>query len=592
MKCRAAIPALALCLLLSTASSALADPVSLTYFSELPEEVKDQIEDRLPDDVKPESALHARRQARRARTLIQSVLNSYGYYNPKIEMQIEVEEGEPRAGLNIDAGQQFTLRRMVLRYDGDAPRNVDQEDVEQSITLQPGMAAEAARVIDVERQVVQTLRAAGYPYAEVSERDVIGDKEAGTISVRYTVNSGPRVFIGKALYPDDIRTRPSYLDYINPIEPDTLYDPADVALYNSRLSETRLFDKSVAKLADEPSGVTEDGDEVRNLVVDLRETDRHTLTLGAGFDTVEGFGITAELLRRNLTRRGDMLESDLTLSEREIGLQVQWRRPNVIGYGRGLILSAGLVDENTDAFDQQRARVGAALEFIESERLQYGVGTDLRYIRQTGDTVRRDFQVASINGGIFIDESDSVLDPRRGWRAEARLKPTYSISPDGPDVPYIRAVGQARAYLPLDENRRFVAAGRLRLGTLIGARAINVPGDDRFFSGGGGSVRGYGFQAIGPFDADDTPLGGRSLSEVSLEGRARVTDKIGAVMFIDAGNVSDASYPRFDNFRAGVGVGVRYQTPAGPIRLDVATPLNPTDRDDAVHIYISIGQAF
>jgi translocation and assembly module TamA len=120
----------------------------------------------------------------------------------------------------------------------------------------------------------------------------------------------------------------------------------------------------------------------------------------------------------------------------------------------------------------------------------------------------------------------------------------------------------------------------------------DVPGDDRFYSGGGGSVRGYAFQAIGPFAANDTPLGGRSLAEASIEGRARLTDRIGAVAFIDAGNVSDEEYPTFDNLRAGIGVGVRYMTPAGPLRLDVATPLNPSDRDEAVQVYISIGQAF
>jgi translocation and assembly module TamA len=130
------------------------------------------------------------------------------------------------------------------------------------------------------------------------------------------------------------------------------------------------------------------------------------------------------------------------------------------------------------------------------------------------------------------------------------------------------------------------------LGTLVGASVDNVPGADRFFSGGGGAVRGYAFQAIGPFDANDVPLGGRSLAEASIEGRARVTDTIGVVAFLDAGSVSDTEYPTFDNLRVGAGLGVRYMTPAGPIRFDIATPLNPSDRDEAIQVYISIGQAF
>ena len=156
----------------------------------------------------------------------------------------------------------------------------------------------------------------------------------------------------------------------------------------------------------------------------------------------------------------------------------------------------------------------------------------------------------------------------------------------------MRSVIQGRAYLPLDAKARFVAAGRVRAGTLLGASAEQVPAESRFYAGGGGSVRGYGFQTIGPFDDSDIPLGGRSLLDASLEGRYRYNDTFGVVGFVDAGNVSDAQYPQFDNLRIGAGAGLRYMTPAGPLRFDAAIPLNPSDRDDKFQLYISIGQAF
>ncbi|MEM7728257.1 MAG: autotransporter assembly complex family protein [Pseudomonadota bacterium] len=580
-----------LCAALLWAAAAEAYPVRVIYEDDVSEEIRDHVSSRLPDEPDAESALHARRQARRAKSIVEGVLNAFGYYDPVVETAVVGEGDAARPELRVTPGAQFAVRRLVVRYDGEPPREADQEEARAAISLQPGMAAVAAEVIDQERQIGAALRELGYPYAETTEREVIGDREGKTISVRYTVSAGPRVRIGDTLYPDGIRTRDRYLDRINPLEEGELYDPSQLALYNSRLAETRLFDSSLAKLADEPVGLDEDGTEIRNVELLLDERKRNTVTLGAGFDTSEGFGVDAELLRRNLTGRGDLLIATGRAAQREFGLGVTWRRPNELGYGRGVSFFASVSDEDTDAFNQQTGGVGAGVEVIEGPEFQYSYGAEARYIRQSGESERRDFQTLALNGSVRMDRSDSLLDPRKGWRAEGRLKPTYAFSDEG-SVPYIRAVAQGSYYLPFGAEARFVAAGRLRLGTLVGATVRDVPGDDRFFSGGGGSVRGYAFQAIGPFDANDVPLGGRSLSEASLEGRYRINDRFGAVAFLDAGNVSDSEYPTFDNLRVGAGVGVRYMTPAGPIRLDVATPLNPSDRDEWIQVYISIGQAF
>lgn len=583
------------CVTLGTLISAMpakADPVRVIFENTVPDDIRAQIEKRLPDEADAESRLHARRKARRAAKVVAEIFNAYGYFDPTIETVIMGEGGGSRAELTISQGALFSIDRLVVRYENAPPRDVDQTAARDAISLESGEPAVAAKVLDQERQIASTLRGLGYPYAEVLGRDVIGDREAKTISVRYSVSSGPRVRFGRVVFPDGIRTRDSYLDRINPIEGGALFDPAELALYNSRLAETRLFDSSIAKLSDEPVEIDEDGTEVRDVELVLGERKRNTLTLGAGFDTNEGFGITGELLRRNLTRRGDLLVATARAAEREFGLDLEWRRPNEHGYGRGLTLFASATDENTDAFNQKTGTIGAGWEVIKGPDFSYSYGAEGRYIRQQGEVDRRDFQVLALNGTALLDKSDSKLDPRRGWRLEGQLKPTYAFSPDAPDGPYARAVASGRVYLPLSSEARYVAAARLRIGTLYGAEVQDVPADDRFYAGGGGSVRGYAFQAIGPFDATDTPLGGRSLLEASLEGRARITETIGGVLFLDAGNVSDEEYPTLDNLRVGLGAGIRYMTPAGPIRFDVATPLNPSDRDDAVQIYISIGQAF
>ena len=588
-----------------------AQTVKIEYDLPPPKNVRDAIKDTIPESSAPKTALAARRQAKRAKTIVQDVLNSYGYYVSDIQVAVAESEGGPAPKLQVETGPLFTLSRAELNYLSPPPNADDARKLENALPIKIGQPAIPGEIIDAERVLGVELRNLGYAFGEVEGRDVIGDKAAGTIGVRYNLSSGPRVEFGKVVYPDNIRTKASYLKRLDPTELGTLYNPAKLALYNSRLSETRLFDSSLARLSAEPASISPDGNAVYDIILELDERDRNTVALGASFGTNEGFGVNASLTRRNATRRGDLLIADLSLAEREIGLDLVWRRPNELGYGKGLIITGELKDENTDAFDQQLANIGAGYEVVKGPRLSYNFGVKGQYISETVEqnitsdidtdtdaaaTIvesTQDFQTLSTYAGLAVDRSDSLLDPRKGWRAEGRIVPTYAFSDSG-NQPYIRSVVQGRAYLPLDSKARFVAAGRLRAGTLIGASAADVPSETRFYAGGGGSVRGYAYQAIGPFDEldEDLPLGGRSLLDASLEGRWRFSDTIGFVGFVDAGNVSDAQYPRFDNLRVGAGVGVRYSTPAGPLRLDVAVPLNPSERDNDFQLYISIGQAF
>jgi translocation and assembly module TamA len=140
-----------------------------------------------------------------------------------------------------------------------------------------------------------------------------------------------------------------------------------------------------------------------------------------------------------------------------------------------------------------------------------------------------------------------------------------------------------------------VAAGRIRLGTILGAQRDDIAPSRRFYSGGGGSVRGYGYQRLGPVDIDGDPIGGRSLAEFSLEARVRLKafgGNFGIVPFIDGGTLSTGAAPKFSDWRIGVGLGARYYSSFGPIRIDVGTPLNGRKSDGAIAVVVGLGQAF
>ena len=562
----------------------------------LPEDVRGAIVEALPDEEAAGSVLEARRQAMRAVRIVRDGLNAHAYYAAEVEPRV-TDDDPPRPQVQVVPGPRFTLSGVAVTLLDEATNRPSASDLVEATGLHVGALAEPTPILAAERLIVDALRAEGFRFADVTEREVIGDRDAGTLDVTYLVVSGPRIAFGAVRYSDEIRTRKSYLKQLEPFRAGEIYSPEALDTFNARLAETRLFDVSRAVIADTSVGTTEAGAEIRDVIVTLDERDRHTLGLGASLSTDQGFGLNAELTQRNLTGRGDALVADLTVAELERLLDLQWQRPNQFGYGRGLILSANLGREETDAFDREAFEVTGTIDVRPGGDLAYSFGGQLSLVRETARVTEsadivdeRDVQLATVFGAATIDRADSLLDPRTGWRAAIRLEPTVAFG--GAESQFLRTVGQVRAYLPLDEEKRTVVAGRVRAGTAFGASLADLPTDRRFFAGGGGSVRGYAYQAIGPRTPDGTPLGGRSLTEMSGEVRWQWRERIGLVAFVDAGSVSDDETFGVDELRTGAGLGVRYKTVAGPIRLDVGVPVDKTRFDDPFQIYISIGQAF
>jgi len=187
------------------------------------------------------------------------------------------------------------------------------------------------------------------------------------------------------------------------------------------------------------------------------------------------------------------------------------------------------------------------------------------------------------------DNRDNRLNPTSGFRVLAYAEPSYDIMSG---AAFLKLKGEGAAYQSLDTASKFVLAERVVLGSIVGTSLEHVPADRRFYSGGGGSVRGYAYQGIGPKDIDNQPIGGLSFFETSVEMRIALTDTIGIVPFVDAGTVSTKSTPDFSDMKVGAGVGLRYITPFGPLRIDAALPLNRDRGDPRFGIYAGIGQAF
>lgn len=318
------------------------------------------------------------------------------------------------------------------------------------------------------------------------------------------------------------------------------------------------------------------------------------------YSTIEGSGVDAIWTHFNLLGRADTTTLTARLYDIQQVLDLELDLPDWTRADQTLKLGVDGLNERTPAYNDSGGGARVAVERRWNKTSSVTLGGYLDYVSLSEkEAVNPESTPIGEKLNLFIptglvalslDHSNDILDPTRGWRFKVRAEPTW-VTGDR-TVTYLKTQAQLSGYLPVTGDDSTVLAARLELGSILGGSIPAVPGDRRFYSGGGGSVRGFAYQAVGPRLSDNTPEGGLSLAEASFEVRHRLSAQWGAVAFVDAGSVGSTSTPDFRNGGVGAGVGLRYNFGFGPMRLDVATPLNPRQGDARVQVYISIGQAF
>ncbi|WP_042467463.1 autotransporter assembly complex protein TamA, partial [Sphingomonas sp. FUKUSWIS1] len=375
-------------------------------------------------------------------------------------------------------------------------------------------------------------------------------------------------------------------------------------LYDNRMTDdlrdalvaTSLF-QSVSVVPQRTGRTNPDGTEQVDLLVRQEKGPARTLGGNVGFSTGQGFRAEGTWQHRNLFPYEGGLLASVIAGTQEQGLAGTFRRANAGRRDRTFSLTAGANHSNYDAYEAFTTSVGIRWSYdstpIWQKPITYYYGGELVGTNESvydfaqGRNVRRTYGIVALPGQLLFDRSDSLLNPTKGFRLRLNASPETSVQ--GSVKPYVRAMVEGTFYYPVSSS--IVIAGRAKAGTIQGVARDDLAPSRRYYGGGGGSVRGYGYQRLGPFDPNGDPVGGRSLNEFALEARYRFGD-FGIVPFIDAGNSYESSTPNLSSLRYGAGIGGRFYTSFGPMRIDVATPLNPREGDGKVALYISIGQAF
>ena len=541
-----------------------------------------------------QSRAEARRRARQAGEDAIAVLRAEGYYGYTVEP--DVLDGEPpRAVIKITPGPVFLVADPRIDWSGTPPDEGTRQRAATAMRLTEGEPGRSADIVGAEGRVVAQVAKLGYADAAAEPREVIVDHADHTVRPAFKIAAGELVHLDGIEVVTKGRTNPAWVGRLAPWVSGDVYDPEDVAELERRLRDTSVYDSISVSLA-EPEKATAEG--YRPVIVTLADRKSRTIELGAGYSTSEGAGVDARWIRYNRLKRADTTTYALRFAklEQRLGAEISlphWRRPQ-----QTLKLNSAIFRNDTDAYNETGATVGVDL----TKRRQttayrtFGVSLDIsqtkEQISQNGAVAGRKLNLATFAGlaAYAWDFSDNILDPKRGWRLEARGEPTYVVGDT--TVPYLKLTTQGTAYIPFGRQASTVLAGRLKLGAIFGGGIQDVPASRRFYAGGGGSVRGYAYQAIGPRLTDNTPQGGISLVETSVELRQKITSKWSGVAFIDTGAISTSPNPKSQDFRAGAGLGIRYDLGFGPIRADVAVPMGRRKGDPAFQVYLSIGQSF
>lgn len=540
-------------------------------------------------------------RARDDRVRWETALHSFGYYKARIDLTIDghalddptlpdtidaLPESSPVAVVvGFDLGPRFALGAVTIT--GQVPA-----DVPGHLELKSGDPAVAESVLAAQGRLLAALKADGYPLAKVPVPVAILHPDQDTLDVDFQPDAGAHADIGPVTISGLTNLHESFVQKRLLLHRGEAYSPDAIEKARADLNSLGVF--SVVRA--EPAGALDANGQLP-VNFDLTERPLHAVDLGVAYSTDLGLNFTAAWHDRDLFGNAEQLNLTATAlaggnAVTKPGYQVgaQFLKPDYLARDQTLELDLNAIDQSLPAYDQK-----AVLEKIALNRklsLHWTASLGLSGEQETilQESVTRHYDLAGIPATLKYDDTNNLLDPTRGIRAMLSVTPTYSMGSRSATFFITQLAGST--YLDLSGGGRSVLALRGLVGEDFGTDTFGLPPDQRFYAGGSATVRGYRYQTLGPQFADRTPTGGTSVASATVEFRQRILSSYGIVGFLDMGQVNSSGAPFSGNLHAGAGIGARYYTSIGPIRLDLAVPLQKLPGGDSFEVYIGIGQAF
>lgn len=564
----------------------------------LPDEIRALLDDTMAlgkeqASVKPTTLGQLRRRAVEEADKLNDVLRSEAYYNGRVEPVIEEGKGG-RFDLTyrVTLGPRTMIRSFTIIYADNPSDAASLPHDATPLGLKPNRSVRAQRVIDLTRDALTYLENHGHPRPKLDERKVIVDLSTHLADVTLTITAGEPKRFGEIVVSNknakDIegRTSAEYVRSLAKFKPGELYDRRKADATVKALRQTSLFDQVSIDLQDEAD------DRVAPQLT-LAERPHRSIGVGASWSSDEGAGVRGFWEHRNILGGAEKLRLELNIAQTKQDAKAEFMKPHFLRDDQSLLGSFEVAHEDTDAYNEDSMKIGTALSRKLLASLEASAGVSFEIYRTRDSSGNHAYRLFGVPLTVRYDGSNELLDPTEGVRLGAYLTP-YGGTSNGSATAFTKFEATGSTYWSFGKRPDLTLALRGRYGLMLAKETLDVPGSVRFYAGGGGSIRGYGYQLVGPLDAAREPLGGRSVVEGSAEARYRVTKTIGVVAFLDAGNAYSTATPKFSQpLQLGAGVGLRYYTPIGPVRADIGVPLNPRPGiDNSFQVYFSLGQAF
>lgn len=517
------------------------------------------------------------------------ILRASGYYDA--EVTTEVADGaSPSVTFRAEPGALFMIGSYSIAFRKTRPTLPEAAVLDATAEMPSGVVADGESIVASEARIVTYLQEHGFPHAAFDSRVARANSETSTLDITATFRSGPYITYGEVIIEGETGVEQDYLREMITWDRDAPVARSQLNRLQDRMASTGLFKTVSVRLPEHEAGQNV-ADGAQPVTVKASEARAKSISGSVRYDTDRGPGVRAGWRHRNLFGRAEDLRTELNLSLDEQKLSAELSRPRYPSARWTVFEGAELRNTFDDAFDEQAAEA------------QVGMRTGLEGGWTVGGAIK-----GSVSATETDVESDTAyllglpltarqvrtndpLNATTGHKLFLSATPYFGLNDGSPT--YFGSVSAGGSYyLPVIGQDRLVLASRARVSSILSGDLEDVPVNQLLFAGGGSSVRGFGFRSISPVDLGDE-TGGRFLAETGLEARIKVTDSFGFVTFVDAGVVEEEPFPNFkERVNVGVGGGLRYYSPVGPIRFDLAFPLHRRAGDSLFEFYISLGQAF
>lgn len=527
------------------------------------------------------------------------VLHSQAYYNARIELEFDFDNSSPTVIVHIDPGVIYPIAEFKVLPEQGSEGSFPYSSIPlDAFGIEIGKPALTNQIFEAENILQQLMECNGYPYARIAHKEIIADQAQKNISATLFANSGSLYAFGNARISGNKRTRKNFFLKHIVWKEGELFSPTKLRQTQNKLELSGLFSSVTVSI---PEKAPSEYD--LPISIEVKENKPRTIDLGVNYETERGIGASAGWAHRNLTGMADNLGIKTSLwGDKQFG-EISYIQPDFGKLRQNLIWSADYLRERDAGYTSKSYSLSSILARQVNDKLTYSYGLMYKHLIDTDvheNTIHQSqknddetFNLLKTPIFFYWNYTNNILNPTNGYRFKIKSIPSYKFI--GSQIFYSINVLTSSYYFSIDPSNKHIFAFQATLGLIPGPCKTEIPRSELFDAGTDSLLRGYKYQTVSPLDNEYKPTGGRSMMIYSIEYRWRMSKDFGWVLFYDFGNVYASRTPRFDKkILQSTGVGLRYFTPVGPIRLDLAFPLNPRKHVDKsrYQVYLSVGQTF